>query len=128
VILGTPQNFVPMAINGPRWVCCSGLASALPALRGSAVAVGMLIKNAIGSVEEIDLQKRKRLKPRCMPSSQRQASAGCVPVVLAAVTTFWDGAAAGDIVLFRNGVTIHRGGLAFLLLAELNAVCAMYHT
>ena len=120
-------TIVPMAINGVALgLLFSGLAFSFTAMLGLLSLSGMLIKNAIVLVEEIDAQKEEGL-----PQSEAIITASMSrlrPVVLAAGTTI-----LGMVPLLSDGffaamaVTI-MGGLGFASILTLLGVPVLYHT
>ncbi|SIT76255.1 Multidrug efflux pump subunit AcrB [Yoonia rosea] len=120
-------TIVPMAINGVALgLLYSNLAFSFTAMLGLLSLSGMLIKNAIVLVEEIDAQKEVGL-----PQDKAIITASVSrlrPVVLAAATTI-----LGMIPLLSDGffaamaVTI-MGGLGFASILTLIGVPVLYHT
>mgnify|MGYP003668983068 CR=1 FL=1 len=120
-------TIVPMAINGVALgLLFSGIAFSFTAMLGLLSLSGMLIKNGIVLVEEIDAQKDEGL-----PQDQAIITASVSrlrPVVLAAVTTI-----LGMLPLLSDGffaamaVTI-MGGLGFASVLTLIGVPVLYHT
>jgi multidrug efflux pump subunit AcrB len=120
-------TIVPMAVCGVAiGLYATGLPFSFTALLGLLSLSGMLIKNAIVLVEEIDIQKADGL-----PQSRAVVEASTSrlrPVVLAAATTIlgmvpllWDSFFAA------MAVTI-MGGLAFATVLTLIGVPVLYHT
>jgi multidrug efflux pump subunit AcrB len=120
-------TIVPMAVCGVAiGLYATGLPFSFTALLGLLSLSGMLIKNAIVLVEEIDIQKAEGL-----PQSKAVVEASTSrlrPVVLAAATTIlgmvpllWDSFFAA------MAVTI-MGGLAFATVLTLIGVPVLYHT
>lgn len=120
-------TIVPMAVNGVALgLLFANLAFSFTAMLGLLSLSGMLIKNAIVLVEEIDAQKDEGL-----PQDQAIISASVSrlrPVVLAAGTTI-----LGMLPLLADGffaamaVTI-MGGLGFASILTLIGVPVLYHT
>lgn len=120
-------TIVPMAINGVALgLLYSNLAFSFTAMLGLLSLSGMLIKNAIVLVEEIDAQKATGL-----PQDKAIITASVSrlrPVVLAAGTTI-----LGMLPLLSDGffaamaVTI-MGGLGFASILTLIGVPVLYHT
>ena len=120
-------TIVPMALNGVALgLLYSGLAFSFTAMLGLLSLSGMLIKNAIVLVEEIDAQKAEGL-----PQDKAIITASVSrlrPVVLAAGTTI-----LGMLPLLFDGffaamaVTI-MGGLGFASILTLIGVPVLYHT
>ena len=120
-------TIVPMAVNGAALgLLFTGQAFSFTALLGLLSLSGMLIKNAIVLVEEIDLQKAEGL-----PQS-RAIVVACVsrlrPVVLAAGTTIlgmipllWD-------ALFASMAVTIMAGLGFATILTLIGVPVFYQT
>lgn len=120
-------TIVPMAINGVALgLLFSGLAFSFTALLGLLSLSGMLIKNAIVLVEEIDAQKEEGL-----PQDEAIITASVSrlrPVVLAAVTTILGMIPLlGDSFFAAMAVTI-MGGLGFASILTLIGVPVLYHT
>lgn len=118
---------VPMAVNGVALgLLGTGLPFSFTALLGLLSLSGMLIKNGIVLVEEIENQKDAGL-----PQSQAIVAASISrvrPVVLAAATTIlgmipllWD-------AFFASMAVTIMGGLAFASLLTLVAAPVFYHT
>ena len=120
-------TIVPMAINGVALgLLYANLAFSFTAMLGLLSLSGMLIKNAIVLVEEIDAQKAGGL-----PQDKAIITASVSrlrPVVLAAATTI-----LGMLPLLADGffaamaVTI-MGGLGFASILTLIGVPVLYHT
>ena len=120
-------TIVPMAVNGVALgLLFANLAFSFTAMLGLLSLSGMLIKNAIVLVEEIDAQKDAGL-----PQDQAIVTASVSrlrPVVLAAGTTI-----LGMLPLLADGffaamaVTI-MGGLGFASILTLIGVPVLYHT
>lgn len=120
-------TIVPMAINGVALgLLYANLAFSFTAMLGLLSLSGMLIKNAIVLVEEIDAQKAEGL-----PQDKAIIAASVSrlrPVVLAAGTTI-----LGMLPLLADGffaamaVTI-MGGLGFASILTLIGVPVLYHT
>ena len=120
-------TIVPMAVCGVALgLYLTGLPFSFTALLGLLSLSGMLIKNAIVLVEEIDLRKEEGL-PQSVAVVEASTSR-LRPVVLAAATTIlgmvpllWDGFFAA------MAVTI-MGGLGFATVLTLIGVPVLYHT
>ncbi|WP_220750411.1 MULTISPECIES: efflux RND transporter permease subunit [Jannaschia] len=120
-------TIVPMAVNGVAiGLTVTGLPFSFTALLGLLSLSGMLIKNAIVLVEEIDAQKADGL-----PQSKAVIEASTSrlrPVVLAAATTILGMVPLlGDSFFAAMAVTI-MGGLAFATVLTLLGVPVLYHT
>ncbi|WP_166417698.1 efflux RND transporter permease subunit [Cochlodiniinecator piscidefendens] len=118
---------VPMSINGVALgLLGTGLPFSFTALLGLLSLSGMLIKNGIVLVEEIDLQRKEGLQ-----ISDAVVLAGksrIRPVVLAAVTTILGMLPLlGDAFFASMAVTI-MGGLAFATVLTLIAAPVFYYT
>jgi multidrug efflux pump subunit AcrB len=119
---------VPMAVNGVALgLLFTGLPFSFTALLGLLSLSGMLIKNAIVLVEEIDLQKSEG------GLSQSQAIVtACVsrlsPVVLAAATTILGMAPLLFDVFFASMAVTIMAGLGFATVLTLIGVPVFYHT
>lgn len=118
---------VPMAVNGVALgLLFSNLAFSFTALLGLLSLSGMLIKNAIVLVEEIDLKKTDGL-----PQSEAIIAASTSrirPVILAAGTTVLGIAPLITDPLFNSLAVTIMGGLAFGSILTLVAVPVFYHT
>jgi multidrug efflux pump subunit AcrB len=119
---------VPMAVNGVALgLLFTGLPFSFTALLGLLSLSGMLIKNAIVLVEEIDLQKTEG----GLPQSQAIVTA-CVsrlsPVVLAAATTILGMAPLLFDVFFASMAVTIMAGLGFATVLTLIGVPVLYHT
>ncbi len=119
---------VPMAVNGVALgLLFTGLPFSFTALLGLLSLSGMLIKNAIVLVEEIDLQKTEG------GLSQSQAIVtACVsrlsPVVLAAATTILGMAPLLFDIFFASMAVTIMAGLGFATILTLVGVPVFYHT
>ena len=118
---------VPMAVCGVSLgLYLTGLPFSFTALLGLLSLSGMLIKNAIVLVEEIDL-----LKAEGMPQSRAVIEAPCSrlrPVVLAAATTILGMVPLlSDSFFAAMSVTI-MAGLGFASVLTLVGVPVLYHT
>jgi multidrug efflux pump subunit AcrB len=118
---------VPMAINGVALgLLFSGLAFSFTALLGLLSLSGMLIKNAIVLVEEIDAQKEGGL-----PQSEAIVVASVSrlrPVILAAATTILGMVPLLSDAFFAAMAVTIMGGLSFASILTLIGVPALYHT
>jgi multidrug efflux pump subunit AcrB len=119
---------VPMAVNGVALgLFLTGLPFSFTALLGLLSLSGMLIKNAIVLVEEIDLQKTEG----GLPQSEAIVTA-CVsrlsPVVLAAVTTILGMAPLLFDAFFAAMAVTIMAGLGFATILTLVGVPVFYHT
>ena len=120
-------TIVPMAINGVALgLLFTGTAFSFTALLGLLSLSGMLIKNAIVLVEEIDAQKESGLTQH---DAIINASISRVrPVVLAAGTTILGMVPLlGDAFFVAMAVTI-MAGLGFASVLTLIGVPVLYHT
>ncbi len=120
-------TIVPMAVNGAALgLYFTGLPFSFTALLGLLSLSGMLIKNAIVLVEEIDLQKAEG-----RPQSQAIVEASTSrlrPVVLAAATTILGMLPLlADSFFAAMAVTI-MAGLGFASVLTLIGVPVLYHT
>ena len=120
-------TIVPMAVNGVALgLLFSGQAFSFTALLGLLSLSGMLIKNAIVLVEEIDHQKASGL-----PQSEAIVTASTSrlrPVVLAAVTTILGMAPLLFDAFFAAMAVTIMAGLGFATLLTLLGVPVFYHT
>ena len=121
-------TIVPMAVNGAALgLYLTGLPFSFTALLGLLSLSGMLIKNAIVLVEEIDNQKSEH----GLPQDEAIIAASISrlrPVLLAAVTTILGMAPLlADIFFASMAVTI-MAGLGFASLLTLVGIPVFYHT
>lgn len=119
---------VPMAVNGVALgLLFSGLPFSFTALLGLLSLSGMLIKNAIVLVEEIDLQKAES----GLPQSEAIVTASVSrlrPVMLAAATTILGMAPLLWDVFFASMAVTIMAGLGFATVLTLIGIPALYHT
>lgn len=119
---------VPMAVNGVALgLFLSGLPFSFTALLGLLSLSGMLIKNAIVLVEEIDLQKAEG----GLPQSEAIVTASVSrlrPVMLAAATTILGLAPLLWDVFFASMAVTIMAGLGFATVLTLVGIPALYHT
>ncbi len=119
---------VPMAVNGAAiGLLLTGLPFSFPALLGLLSLSGMLIKNAIVLVEEIDLQKEEE----GLPQSNAIVSASVSrlrPVMLAAGTTILGMAPLLFDPFFASMAVTIMAGLGFASVLTLIGVPVLYHT
>ncbi|MEM6914703.1 MAG: efflux RND transporter permease subunit, partial [Pseudomonadota bacterium] len=117
---------VPMALTGVGLgLLFANLPFSFTALLGLLSLSGMLIKNAIVLVEEIDAQKEER------PQSEAIVSASISrlrPVTLAAVTTILGMAPLLSDAFFASMAVTIMAGLGFASVLTLIGVPAIYHT
>ncbi|MDV7143078.1 efflux RND transporter permease subunit [Tropicimonas sp. TH_r6] len=117
---------VPMSVNGVViGLGMTGLPFSFTALLGLLSLSGMLIKNGIVLVEEIDLLRAEGqdLKPAIIRASTSRVR----PVVLAAATTIFGMIPLlGDAFFVSMAVTI-MGGLAFATILTLVAAPTLYY-
>ncbi len=116
---------VPMAICGVSWgLLITGMSFGFMALLGMLSLSGMLIKNAIVLVDEID----QRIAQGELPA--KALVEGSVsrlrPVVLAAITTILGMLPLAFDVFFADMAVTIMSGLAFATLLTLLAVPALY--
>ncbi|NSX54337.1 efflux RND transporter permease subunit [Parasulfitobacter algicola] len=118
---------VPMAVNGVALgLLFSGLPFSFTALLGLLSLSGMLIKNGIVLVEEIDTQKAEGL---AQSEAIVKASISRVrPVVLAAGTTILGMVPLLTDAFFNSMAVTIMGGLAFATILTLLAAPVLYHT
>jgi multidrug efflux pump subunit AcrB len=118
---------VPMAVTGAAvGLLATDLPFSFTALLGLLSLSGMLIKNAIVLVEEIDAQKHEGL-----PQSQAIVTASVSrlrPVVLAAGTTILGLAPLVFDVFFASMAVTIMAGLGFATVLTLIGVPVLYHT
>lgn len=116
---------VPMAVNGVAiGLLATGIPFSFTALLGLLSLSGMLIKNGIVLVEEIDLVRAEGVELR--EAIVRASTSRLRPVVLAAATTILGMAPLlGDAFFVSMAVTI-MGGLAFASILTLVAAPVFY--
>ena len=118
---------VPMAVNGVALgLLFTGLPFSFTALLGLLSLSGMLIKNAIVLVEEIDAQKEDGL-----PQSEAIVTASVSrlrPVLLAAATTILGMVPLLTDTFFAAMAVTIMAGLGFASILTLIGVPALYHT
>ena len=119
---------VPMAVTGVGLgLLWTGMAFSFTALLGLLSLSGMLIKNAIVLVEEIDAQKSEE----GLPQSEAIVTASVSrmrPVLLAAVTTILGMAPLLTDAFFAAMAVTIMAGLGFASILTLIGVPAIYHT
>ena len=119
---------VPMAVNGAAiGLLATGLPFSFTALLGLLSLSGMLIKNAIVLVEEIDAQKAET----GLSQSEAIVTASVSrlrPVVLAAGTTILGMAPLLFDVFFASMAVTIMAGLGFASVLTLIGVPVLYHT
>lgn len=120
---------VPMSVNGVSLALLgSGLPFTFTALLGLLSLSGMLIKNGIVLVEEIDITRRAMPEQSLMDSIVSASTSRLRPVILAAATTIlgmtpliWD-------AFFQSMAVTIMGGLAFASILTLIAAPVFYWT
>lgn len=120
---------VPMSVNGVSLALLgSGLPFTFTALLGLLSLSGMLIKNGIVLVEEIDITRRAMPEQSLMGSIVSASTSRLRPVILAAATTIlgmtpliWD-------AFFQSMAVTIMGGLAFASILTLIAAPVFYWT
>ena len=120
---------VPMSVNGVSLALLgSGLPFTFTALLGLLSLSGMLIKNGIVLVEEIDITRRAMPDQSLMDSIVSASTSRLRPVILAAATTIlgmtpliWD-------AFFQSMAVTIMGGLAFASILTLIAAPVFYWT
>lgn len=121
-------TIVPMAVNGVAvGLLVSGLPFSFTALLGLLSLSGMLIKNAIVLVEEIDLQKAEN----GLPQSEAIVTASVNrlrPVTLAAATTILGMIPLVSDIFFASMAVTIMAGLGFASILTLIGVPVFYHT
>jgi multidrug efflux pump subunit AcrB len=118
---------VPMSVNGVSLALLgSGLPFTFTALLGLLSLSGMLIKNGIVLVEEIDITRRTHPDQSLMDSIVSASTSRLRPVILAAATTIlgmtpliWD-------AFFQSMAVTIMGGLAFASILTLIAAPVFY--
>ncbi len=121
-------TIVPMAVNGVALgLLFTGLPFSFTALLGLLSLSGMLIKNAIVLVEEIDAQKEEE----GLPQSEAIVTASVSrlrPVVLAAATTILGMVPLLTDAFFASMAVTIMAGLGFASILTLIGVPVLYHT
>ena len=119
---------VPMSVNGVTiGLLLTDAPFSFTALLGLLSLSGMLIKNGIVLVEEIDLLRRAdRMKPLRQAITEASTSR-LRPVVLAAATTILGMAPLLTDAFFRSMAITIMGGLAFASILTLVAAPVLYH-
>ncbi len=121
-------TIVPMAVNGAALgLYLTGLPFSFTAMLGLLSLSGMLIKNAIVLVEEIDAQKAERGLPQDEAIIAASVSR-LRPVVLAAGTTILGMAPLLTDVFFNSMAVTIMAGLGFASLLTLVGIPVFYHT
>jgi multidrug efflux pump subunit AcrB len=118
---------VPMSVNGVSLALLgAGLPFTFTALLGLLSLSGMLIKNGIVLVEEIDIVRRERPKLALTDAIVTASTSRLRPVILAAATTIlgmipliWD-------AFFQSMAVTIMGGLAFASILTLVAAPVFY--
>ena len=121
-------TIVPMAVNGAALgLYLTGLPFSFTALLGLLSLSGMLIKNAIVLVEEIDAKKAEQ--GLAQDDAIVAASISRLrPVVLAAVTTILGMAPLLTDIFFASMAVTIMAGLGFASLLTLVGIPVFYHT
>ncbi|HIP78566.1 MAG TPA: efflux RND transporter permease subunit [Kiloniellaceae bacterium] len=121
-------TIVPMAVNGVALgLLLSGLPFSFTAMLGLLSLSGMLIKNGIVLVEEIDAQKSEN----ALPQSEAIVAASVSrlrPVALAAATTILGMVPLLFDVFFASMAVTIMCGLGFASILTLFGVPVLYHT
>ncbi|MDJ1009692.1 MAG: efflux RND transporter permease subunit [Paracoccaceae bacterium] len=118
---------VPMAVTGVGLgLLYTGLPFSFTALLGLLSLSGMLIKNAIVLVEEIDAQKEEEGKPQSEAIVAASVSR-LRPVVLAAATTILGMVPLLSDAFFASMAVAIMAGLGFASILTLIGVPALYH-
>ncbi|MGD1883246.1 MAG: efflux RND transporter permease subunit [Paracoccaceae bacterium] len=121
-------TIVPMAVNGVALgLLFTNLPFSFTAMLGLLSLSGMLIKNAIVLVEEIDAQKNEE----GLPQSEAIISASVSrlrPVILAAATTILGMIPLLFDVFFASMAVTIMAGLGFASILTLIGIPALYHT
>ncbi|MEL7013497.1 MAG: efflux RND transporter permease subunit [Pseudomonadota bacterium] len=119
---------VPMSING---ISIALLATDLPftftALLGLLSLSGMLIKNGIVLVEEIDIVRREQPNEPLVDSIVMASTSRLRPVVLAAATTILGMIPLLTDAFFQSMAVAIMGGLAFASILTLIAAPVLYY-
>ncbi|UWR23592.1 efflux RND transporter permease subunit [Sulfitobacter sp. S190] len=119
---------VPMSVNGVSLgLLGTGLPFTFTALLGLLSLSGMLIKNGIVLVEEIDIVRREKPQAPLIDSIVEASTSRVRPVILAAATTIlgmipliWD-------AFFQSMAVTIMGGLAFASILTLIAAPVLYY-
>ena len=119
---------VPMSVNGVSLALLgAGLPFTFPALLGLLSLSGMLIKNGIVLVDQIDIERRNAPDMRLADAIVLASTSRLRPVVLAAATTIlgmipliWD-------AFFQSMAATIMGGLAFASILTLVAAPVFYY-
>ncbi len=120
-------TIVPMAVNGVALgLLFSGIAFSFTALLGLLSLSGMLIKNAIVLVEQIDLDKDSGLNQHDAIVSASVSRLR--PILLAAVTTILGMLPLLTDSFFASMAVTIMGGLGFASILTLIGVPVLYHT
>ncbi|MEM7731397.1 MAG: efflux RND transporter permease subunit, partial [Pseudomonadota bacterium] len=119
---------VPMSING---VSLALLGTDLPftftALLGVLSLSGMLIKNGIVLVEEIDIVREEQPKQALLDSIVEASTSRLRPVILAAATTILGMIPLLTDAFFQSMAVAIMGGLAFASILTLIAAPVLYY-
>ncbi|WP_424973150.1 efflux RND transporter permease subunit [Dinoroseobacter sp. S76] len=119
---------VPMAITGVGLgLLSTGLPFSFTALLGLLSLSGMLIKNAIVLVEEIDTKKDEERLPQSQAIVEASISR-LRPVILAAATTILGMVPLLSDTFFASMAVAIMAGLGFASVLTLIGVPALYHT
>ena len=117
---------VPMAVNGVTLgLLGTGLPFTFTALLGLLSLSGMLIKNGIVLVEEIDHVRRQGVE--LTQAIVRACTSRVRPVLLAAITTILGMAPLLTDAFFKSMAITIMGGLAFATILTLVAAPVLYH-
>ncbi len=119
---------VPMAVNGVSLgLLGSGLPFTFTALLGLLSLMGMLIKNGIVLVEEIDLTREAEPDLPLPDAISKASSSRLRPVILAAATTILGMAPLLTDAFFQSMAVTIMGGLAFASVLTLIAAPVFYY-
>lgn len=119
---------VPMSVNGVSLGLLSvGLPFTFTALLGLLSLSGMLIKNGIVLVEEIDLTRKDAPEMPLTDAIAVASSSRLRPVILAAVTTILGMAPLLTDAFFQSMAVTIMGGLAFASILTLIAAPVFYY-
>ncbi|WP_136440949.1 efflux RND transporter permease subunit [Pacificoceanicola onchidii] len=119
---------VPMSVNGVSLgLLGSGLPFTFTALLGLLSLSGMLIKNGIVLVEEIDLVRKADPALPLADAITQASSSRLRPVILAAVTTILGMAPLLTDAFFQSMAVTIMGGLAFASILTLVAAPVLYY-
>ncbi|MEM9433146.1 MAG: efflux RND transporter permease subunit [Pseudomonadota bacterium] len=119
---------VPMSVNGVSLALLgTGLPFTFTALLGLLSLSGMLIKNGIVLVEEIDIVRRENPEQGLRDSITEASTSRLRPVILAAATTILGMIPLISDAFFQSMAVTIMGGLAFASILTLIAAPVFYY-